>query len=129
MKSVILWIIRKNSKSSTLSNRTRGPRTFRHNFNIMASVSIILSSFDFWNQTCPVIFIISAAGNSEDSDYTSDFNYPICQQQANSSASQFRNLADQLDMSPCSSPDHPNTSKKIHICFCIIIWLFFRHYI
>lgn len=53
---------------------------------------------------------VSAAGNSEDSDYTSDFNYPICQQQANSSASQFRNLADQLEMSPCSSPEHPNTS-------------------
>lgn len=54
---------------------------------------------------------LSAAGNSEDSDYTSDFNYPICQQQANSSASQFRNLADQLEMSPCSSPEHPNTTS------------------
>ncbi|KAF0760030.1 phorbol ester/diacylglycerol-binding protein unc-13-like isoform X1, partial [Aphis craccivora] len=53
-----------------------------------------------------------SAGNSEDSDYTSDFNYPICQQQANSSASQFRNLADQLEMSPCSSPDHPNTKTS-----------------
>ncbi|XP_060879921.1 protein unc-13 homolog B isoform X5 [Metopolophium dirhodum] len=53
-----------------------------------------------------------SAGNSEDSDYTSDFNYPICQQQANSSASQFRNLADQLEMSPCSSPDHPNTKSS-----------------
>ncbi|XP_015369077.1 PREDICTED: phorbol ester/diacylglycerol-binding protein unc-13-like [Diuraphis noxia] len=54
-----------------------------------------------------------SAGNSEDSDYTSDFNYPICQQQANSSASQFRNLADQLEMSPCSSPDHPSTKNSV----------------
>lgn len=57
------------------------------------------------------VCVISAAGNSEDSDYTSDFNYPICQQQANSSASQFRNLADQLEMSPSSSPEQPNTSS------------------
>lgn len=56
------------------------------------------------------IFFFPAAGNSEDSDYTSDFNYPICQQEANSSASQFRNLAGQLEMSPSSSPEHPNTS-------------------
>ncbi|VVC25392.1 Hypothetical protein CINCED_3A003771 [Cinara cedri] len=52
-----------------------------------------------------------SAGNSEDSDYTSDFNYPICQQEANSSASQFRNLADQLELSPSSSPEHPNTKS------------------
>ncbi|XP_050533778.1 protein unc-13 homolog A isoform X5 [Daktulosphaira vitifoliae] len=51
------------------------------------------------------------SGNSEDSDYTSDFNYPICQQQANSSASQFRNLAGQLDMSPTSSPEHLPVAK------------------
>lgn len=57
-----------------------------------------------------VYCVFIAAGNSEDSDYTSDFNYPICQQQANSSASQFRNLADQLEMSPSSSPEHLNTS-------------------
>lgn len=126
MKSVILWTIRKNSKSSIHSNRTQGPRMFRHNFNIIASVRTILSFFDFWKWTCTVISIISAAGNSEDSDYTSDFNYPICQQQANSSASQFRNLADQLEMSPCSSPEHPNTSK-IHTPFYINICIFFRH--
>ncbi|CAH0388797.1 unnamed protein product [Bemisia tabaci] len=35
------------------------------------------------------------AGYSEDSDYTSDFNYPVGQH-ANSSASQFRNAAGQL---------------------------------
>lgn len=118
-KSVILWTTRKNSKSWTLSNRIRGPKTFRRNFNIMGSVSII----PFWcihRTKCTAWYIISAAGNSEDSDYTSDFNYPICQQQANSSASQFRNFADQLEMSPCSSPDHPNTSTLkfvVIICF------------
>ncbi|XP_050429700.1 protein unc-13 homolog B isoform X4 [Adelges cooleyi] len=53
-----------------------------------------------------------SAGNSEDSDYTSDFNYPICQQQANSSASQFRNLAGQLERSPTSSPEHLSNAKN-----------------
>lgn len=36
-----------------------------------------------------------AAGYSEDSDYTSDLNYPVGQH-ANSSASQFRSAADQM---------------------------------
>lgn len=36
------------------------------------------------------------AGYSEDSDYTSDLNYPIGGQGANSSASQFRTAANQL---------------------------------
>lgn len=36
-----------------------------------------------------------SAGHSEDSDYTSDFNYPVGQH-ANSSASQFRSAAHQI---------------------------------
>lgn len=36
------------------------------------------------------------AGYSEDSDYTSDLNYPVGGQGANSSASQFRTAANQL---------------------------------
>lgn len=39
--------------------------------------------------------IIFTAGYSEDSDYTSDLNYPVGQH-ANSSASQFRNAAHQM---------------------------------
>lgn len=37
-----------------------------------------------------------SAGYSEDSDYTSDLNYPVGGQGANSSASQFRTAANQL---------------------------------
>lgn len=69
--------------------------------------------------TVYITTIVSAAGNSEDSDYTSDFNYPLCQQEANSSASQFRNLADQLEMSPSSSPEHPNTSIFTYILYIV----------
>lgn len=76
----------------------------------MDSVSIVCLTVLTFKWIKCTICVVLAAGNSEDSDYTSDFNYPICQQQPNSSASQFRNLADQLEMSPCSSPEHPNTS-------------------
>lgn len=40
-------------------------------------------------------FVFSLAGYSEDSDYTSDLNYPVGQH-ANSSASQFRSAAHQM---------------------------------
>lgn len=42
------------------------------------------------------IVIHLSAGYSEDSDYTSDLNYPVGGQGANSSASQFRTAANQL---------------------------------
>lgn len=42
------------------------------------------------------IVIHFSAGYSEDSDYTSDLNYPVTGQGANSSASQFRTAANQL---------------------------------
>lgn len=41
-----------------------------------------------------ILFFV--AGYSEDSDYTSDLNYPVGGQGANSSASQFRTAANQL---------------------------------
>lgn len=41
-------------------------------------------------------FPVVLAGYSEDSDYTSDLNYPVGGQGANSSASQFRSAANQL---------------------------------
>lgn len=89
--------------------------------SILWTVYVIIYSFVClqW-KIFTFIYIFIAAGNSEDSDYTSDFNYPICQQQANSSASQFRNLGDQLEMSPSSSTEHLNTSilkKYIFIFF------------
>jgi len=43
----------------------------------------------------PLVIHLSA-GYSEDSDYTSDLNYPVGGQGANSSASQFRTAANQL---------------------------------
>lgn len=42
------------------------------------------------------VVIHLSAGYSEDSDYTSDLNYPVGGQGANSSASQFRTAANQL---------------------------------
>jgi hypothetical protein len=87
---------------------------------------VIISSYYYINNCKKyTVYDISAAGNSEDSDYTSDFNYPICQQQANSSASQFRNLADQLEMSPCSSPEHPNTSNNFILFHSFFLFLLF----
>lgn len=41
------------------------------------------------------LFLRIAAGCSEDSDYTSDLNYPVGGQGANSSASQWRHLVAQ----------------------------------
>ncbi|XP_078049556.1 protein unc13 homolog isoform X12 [Augochlora pura] len=43
-----------------------------------------------------ILYNISHSGYSEDSDYTSDLNYPVGGQGANSSASQFRTAANQL---------------------------------
>ncbi|XP_025162387.1 uncharacterized protein LOC105181693 [Harpegnathos saltator] len=43
-----------------------------------------------------ILFNIGHSGYSEDSDYTSDLNFPIGGQGANSSASQFRTAANQL---------------------------------
>ncbi|KAL6258638.1 hypothetical protein P5V15_010591 [Pogonomyrmex californicus] len=45
-----------------------------------------------------ILYIVMhlSAGYSEDSDYTSDLNYPVGGQGANSSASQFRTAANQL---------------------------------
>lgn len=58
-----------------------------------------------WNsEKCP--YIISA-GYSEDSDYTSDLNYPVGQH-ANSSASQFRNAAHQM----CTPQRSLETSRE-----------------
>lgn len=42
------------------------------------------------------VVIHLSAGYSEDSDYTSDLNFPVGGQGANSSASQFRTAANQL---------------------------------
>lgn len=46
-----------------------------------------------------------SAGYSEDSDYTSDLNYPVGGQHANSSASQFRSAASQLHTPQRSTPE------------------------
>ncbi|KAF7412732.1 hypothetical protein HZH66_001628 [Vespula vulgaris] len=43
-----------------------------------------------------ILYNIGHSGYSEDSDYTSDLNYPVGGQGANSSASQFRSAANQL---------------------------------
>ncbi|XP_018365090.1 PREDICTED: phorbol ester/diacylglycerol-binding protein unc-13-like, partial [Trachymyrmex cornetzi] len=43
-----------------------------------------------------ILYNIGHSGYSEDSDYTSDLNYPVGGQGANSSASQFRTAANQL---------------------------------
>ncbi|XP_070163227.1 protein unc-13 homolog B-like isoform X11 [Polyergus mexicanus] len=43
-----------------------------------------------------ILYNIGHSGYSEDSDYTSDLNYPVAGQGANSSASQFRTAANQL---------------------------------
>lgn len=58
---------------------------------------------DFYTLVPPIIssntlyiVIHLSAGYSEDSDYTSDLNYPVGGQGANSSASQFRTAANQL---------------------------------
>lgn len=46
------------------------------------------------------MFPPSTAGYSEDSDYTSELSYPVGGQHPNSSASQFRTLANQLTTPP-----------------------------
>lgn len=58
-----------------------------------------------WNSENCRYFIL--AGYSEDSDYTSDLNYPVGQH-ANSSASQFRNAAHQM----CTPQRSLETSRE-----------------
>lgn len=72
-----------------------------------------------------------SAGYSEDSDYTSDLNYPVGGQGANSSASQFRTAANQLATPQRSletsrensyeRDDHQVLLDRYFHCLCILI--------
>lgn len=61
-------------------------------FLILMLCVVIIIFFILINKFLYSLFV---AGYSEDSDYTSDLNYPVGQH-ANSSASQFRNTAHQM---------------------------------
>ena len=60
-----------------------------------------------------LFFFLNLAGYSEDSDYTSDLNYPVGQH-ANSSASQFRSAAQQLSTPPPAAAIRPPDQFSIN---------------
>lgn len=92
----------------------QGNKWFRHNvteakrhfdiyiFEVIRALSGVANlllhtlSLDHFQQHRLYFVIHFSAGYSEDSDYTSDLNYPVGGQGANSSASQFRTAANQL---------------------------------
>ena len=75
----------------------------RPSFRGLRIISRVVGDKEFLRLFIVQVFLLSdqklykfSAGYSEDSDYTSDLNYPVGGQGANSSASQFRTAANQL---------------------------------